>query len=312
MEYRFDKMHGLGNDFAVFEDWEGRVNLTTAQVALLCNRRFGIGADGVIFIRKSSIKGCRAFMHYLNSDGTLAQMCGNGIRCMAKYLFDHGYIDSKEPFVDIETRAGVRRVTIAKDGNGRFKSATVDMGAPELAPQCIPVNRTANAKAPDGTPYVRDIEIGTPWGEFQFTLVSMGNPHAVCFFDNWDDIPDQAFTDAHRKSLETLRVDAIGPYIEQSPLFPEKTNVEFVDPHELGLVMRVWERGCGETLACGTGACAVNVAAALCGVAGRENNVMLPGGTLRIVWTETGQVLMTGPAECVWRGVIDLPDSAVR
>lgn len=311
MEFRFDKMHGLGNDFAVFEDWGACVNLTPAQATLLCDRHFGIGADGLIFIRSSRTRGCRAFMHYLNADGTLAQMCGNGIRCMAKYLVDHGFVDDGQPFVDIETRAGVRRVSIMRDDMGRFESATVDMGTPEFDPQRIPVSCAADATTPDGAPCVRDLEIGTPWGEFRFTLVSMGNPHAVCFLEDFDSLPDEAFTDARRKGLETLRVDAIGPYIEHSPLFPEKTNVEFVEPHELGLAMRVWERGCGETLACGTGACAVNVAAALCGVAGRENHVMLPGGTLRISWTESGQVLMAGPAEHVWSGVVDIPDSAL-
>ena len=137
MEFRFDKMHGLGNDFAVFEDWGACVNLTPAQATLLCDRHFGIGADGLIFIRSSRTRGCRAFMHYLNADGTLAQMCGNGIRCMAKYLVDHGFVDDGQPFVDIETRAGVRRVSIMRDDMGRFESATVDMGTPEFAVESL-------------------------------------------------------------------------------------------------------------------------------------------------------------------------------
>ena len=165
MEFRFDKMHGLGNDFAVFEDWGACVNLTPAQATLLCDRHFGIGADGLIFIRSSRTRGCRAFMHYLNADGTLAQMCGNGIRCMAKYLVDHGFVDDGQPFVDIETRAGVRRVSIMRDDMGRFESATVDMGTPEFDPQRIPVSCAADATTPDGAPCVRDLEIGTPWGQ---------------------------------------------------------------------------------------------------------------------------------------------------
>lgn len=312
MEFRFDKMHGLGNDFAVFEDWEARVELTPAQATLLCNRRFGIGADGLIFIRPSAIEGCHAFMHYINADGTLAQMCGNGIRCLVCYLVDHQLVDAACDSVDIETRAGVRHVRIDRTSEGRFARATVDMGAPAFDPTILPAKCAANATTPDGAPCVCDLAIGTPWGEFAATLVSMGNPHAICFIDDWSSIPDQAFSDVRHKGLDTLRVDEIGPYIEQSPLFPEKTNVEFVERHDLGLAMRVWERGCKETLACGTGACAANVAAALTGRSARENDVMLPGGTLHICWADDGTVLMTGPAECTWRGVVNIPDSAIR
>lgn len=305
MELRFDKMHGLGNDFAVFEDWDARIDLSPSQVAFLCDRRFGIGADGLIFIRRSSVEGCRAFMHYINADGTLAQMCGNGIRCMTKYLADHGYIDEDEPFVDIETRSGVRRVSVSRDAQGRFVSAAVDMGAPVLEPALIPSTCAANATAPDGTPYVRETPIETPWGEFLFTLVSMGNPHAVCFIADWTLVSDQAFGDERRKCLETLDVGKLGPYLEHSPLFPEKANIEFVEPVDLGLAMRVWERGCGETLACGTGACAVTVAAALTGRIQRETDVMLPGGTLHIALGDDGHVTMTGPADRVFSGTIE-------
>lgn len=306
MELRFDKMHGLGNDFAVFEDWDARIDLLPAQAALLCNRRFGVGADGLIFARESSLEGCRAFMHYINSDGTLAQMCGNGIRCLAKFLVDHGKVAPEEGSIDIETRAGVRTVRIGRAPDGSFQTAAVDMGVPELDPERIPAKCAANAVTAAGVPYVREAPLGTPWGDFAFTLVSMGNPHAVCFIEDWGALPDRAFSDPRRRGLETLDMAQIGAYVELSPLFPEKINVEFVEVHELGLAMRVWERGCGETLACGTGACAVNVAAVLTGRAGRENDVMLPGGTLRIAWQDDGHVVMTGPAERSFSGAVDV------
>lgn len=212
----------------------------------------------------------------------------------------------EEDSIDIETRAGVRTVRIGRAPDGSFQTATVDMGAPELEPERIPAKCAANAQTPEGAPYVREAPLGTPWGDFAFTLVSMGNPHAVCFIEDWEALPASAFSDPRRRGLETLDVGQIGAYVELSPLFPEKINVEFVEVHELGLAMRVWERGCGETLACGTGACAVNVAAALTGRAGRENDVMLPGGTLHIEWRGDGHVQMTGPAERSFSGAVDV------
>lgn len=306
MELRFEKIHGLGNDFAVFEDWDAAIDLSASQVAFLCHRRFGIGADGLIFIRPSQHDECRAYMHYLNSDGTRAQMCGNGIRCMTKYLVDHGYVDAGQTDIAIETLGGVKRIRIARTPQGAFLEAAVDMGAPELDPKAIPAKCSANAVSADGTPFVKELSSGSPWGEFPFTLVSMGNPHAVCFIDDWDAVPSQAFVGSNAKNLETLHLEHIGPYFEHSPLFPEKANIEFAEVSELGIAMRVWERGCGETLACGTGACAVSVAASLTGRAPRENDLFLPGGTLRIAWKDNGHVVMTGPAQTVYRGEIEL------
>lgn len=306
MQLNFEKIHGLGNDFALVEDWDASLNVTASQVSYLCHRHFGIGADGLIFIRPSKIEECCAYMHYLNSDGTRAQMCGNGIRCMTKYLVDHGYVNADQDAIAIETLGGVKRIRIARTPEGAFAGATVDMGTPELDPNAIPAKCATNAVSDDGTAFVKELAAGSPWGEFAFTLVSMGNPHAVCFIDNWDSVPDQAFSDPSRKSLETLALDRLGEFYEHSPLFPEKANIEFAEVCELGIAMRVWERGCGETLACGTGACAVNVAAALTGRASRENDLMLPGGTLHIEWRDNGHVYMTGPAKTVYRGEIEL------
>ena len=304
MELAFEKMHGLGNDFAVFEDWEGAIELSAGTVRWLCDRHFGIGADGLIFVRPADDPSCRAFMHYINADGSLAQMCGNGVRCFAKYLVDHGYVDEGADELGIQTRAGAKRVRFQLDGAGKMARATVDMGEPILEPARIPALCFANAAAPDGAPFVGDAPITTPWGEFRLTLVSMGNPHAVCFIDDWERLPDALFADAAQKGLETFDVAAAGSFLERHEIFPEKANIEFVQARGERLDVRVWERGCGETLACGTGACATAVAAALTGRAARKADVALPGGTLSIEWRDDGHVLMTGPAETVYTGTI--------
>lgn len=307
MELAFEKMHGLGNDFAVFEDWDARVELAPDQVARLCDRHTGIGADGLIFVRPSDAPGCRAFMHYLNSDGTLAQMCGNGVRCFAKYLVDHGFVDPARRQVDVETRAGTRRISFDVDAAGKLVRASVDMGRPVLDPAQVPTRCPADATTPEGQPYAGAAEIASPWGPFRFACVSMGNPHAVCFVDSWDDLPDELFFDPDAKCLDGFDVARVGAFFEAHPLFPEKTNVEFVEARPEGLAMRVWERGCGETLACGTGACAVAVAAMLSGRAEGEADVMPPGGTLRIRWADDGHVVMTGPAASVYTGTVEVP-----
>lgn len=184
-------------------------------------------------------------------------------------------------------------------------TATVDMGAPILEPSLVPVDLPANAEV-NGIPFVKEASLDSPWGPFRFTCVSMGNPHAVCFIDDWEALPDSLFADPGAPGLRTFRIDEIGAFFESNPVFPEKTNVEFAEVTPDGLAMRVFERGCGETLACGTGTCATFVAAALTGRAEGSSIVHLLGGDLMIQWPGEGSVLMTGPAEETFTGVIEL------
>ena len=297
MELEFAKLHGLGNDFVVVDDRARAIELTGAQVRRLCDRHVGVGADGVILVRPSDDPACAAYMHYLNADGTLAQMCGNGVRCFAKYLVDRGIVPSDARELVADTLSGPKPIGFEADGDGRLVRATVDMGAPTLDPAAVPVRAAANAVSAQGEEYVRDAPLASPWGTFRFTCVSMGNPHAVCFVDDWDALADELFADPSDKCLATFDVGRVGAFFEAHELFPEKANVEFATVGPRGLAMRVYERGCGETLACGTGACAVQVAASLTERAGCENDVELRGGVLHLAWGDDGRVRMTGPAE---------------
>ena len=306
MELDFVKMHGLGNDFVFIDDFSLDVDLSAADVAHLCDRHFGIGADGVILVRPSQDPDCAAYMHYINSDGSLAQMCGNGVRCFAKYLVDHGYVNAEDGRFTADTLAGPKPISFAVDEAGLMTRATVDMGVPVLEPARVPVRENVNAVAEDGTLYVGDLPILSQWGPFMFTCVSMGNPHAVCFIDDFTYLDDDLFPDVEVRRLETLDLERLGAFYESHSVFPEKVNVEFACVTDEGIKMRVFERGCGETLACGTGACATNVAAALTGRAPRENDLLLRGGTLHIEWTEDGHVLMTGPAAVSFEGTVEL------
>ena len=307
MELSFAKLHGLGNDFVFIDDRADRLRLTDAQVAWLCDRHFGIGADGVILVRPPADARCAAYMHYINADGSLAQMCGNGVRCFAKYLVDRGIVDGATGELVAETLAGPRPIAFETDGAGRMTRATVNMGRPVLDPVLVPVDAAPDAAAPDGAPCIQDLALDSPWGPFSFACVSMGNPHAVCFVDDWDALPDDLFPEGAPKSLETLRLDEVGAFFEAHPAFPEKTNVEFAEVRDDGIAMRVYERGCGETLACGTGACATHVAARLTGRAGGESDLLLRGGTLHICWDGEGPVTMAGPAEESFSGTVALP-----
>lgn len=306
MEIPFAKLHGLGNDFVFVNDLDRTLELTEDQVARLCDRHTGIGADGVILVRPASNLGCQARMHYINADGSLAQMCGNGVRCFAKYLVDRGLVDVSAGELVAETLAGPRTISFKLDGDGKMSRATVDMGRPVLDPALVPVAAPADGETADGTPFVGHLELESPWGAFAFSCVSMGNPHAVCFVDDWEALPDALFPAGAIKSLDTLRLDEVGAFFEGHSAFPEKTNVEFAEVRDGGIAMRVFERGCGETLACGTGACATAVAASLSGRAGRTVDVLLRGGTLSICWDEGGAVLMTGPAEESFAGTVSI------
>ena len=287
MELSFIKLNGAGNDFVFVDDLSNEIELTTSQVSWLCDRHFGIGADGVILVRPSERPECAAYMHYINSDGTLAQMCGNGVRCFAKFLVDRGYVQASDGSFIADTLAGPKPISFTVDEQDKMTQATVDMGHPILDPQEVPVNAQANATSPLGTPYAKDVAIESPWGPFSFTCVSMGNPHAITFIEDFDVLPDDLFTGAP-KELATLDLE------------------KFAHISEKGIEMRVYERGCGETLACGTGACATCVAAALTERAGRENDLILRGGVLHILWTEDDHVMMTGPATEAFEGTVSL------
>ncbi|MFA6448188.1 MAG: diaminopimelate epimerase [bacterium] len=286
---QFTKMHGLGNDYVVFGFSEIPDTDFGALAIRLCHRYFGVGADGLIAVLPSD--SCNFRMRIFNSDGSEAEMCGNGVRCATKYYIekmmphDDRPAGDNELILDVETLAGVRTVVAEwrADGVGMM---TVGMGAPILDPPSIPVNVAGDRAV--------EIPIKTSFGTFKATCVSMGNPHAVIFRD--EDVDDSPVLTA-------------GPEIEKHPMFPRKTNVEFVNViSETELKMRVWERGVGETLACGTGTCATAVAANITGRAGRKVTVHLRGGDLFIDWTETGEVLMSGPAEFVFNGTLVGPD----
>lgn len=276
----FTKMHGLGNDFIiVFGEEELPANAAELAVKL-CNRFFGIGADGLVYILPSE-RG-DYMMRIMNSDGSEAEQCGNAIRCVSKYVYEHGLVESEE--IVIETiGAGEQKVSL-KVQDGVVESVTVDMGEPVLAGLQIPV-------AVDAEP-VLDQPVEVDGTSFRFTAVSMGNPHAVIYVD-----------DAVSFDLATW-----GPKLEVHPLFPRKVNVEFATVKSRSHVdMRVWERGAGPTLACGTGACATLVSSVLNGATDRSAVISLKGGDLFIEWSEAdNHVYMTGPAQVVYTGTVDI------
>lgn len=311
MELEFDKMDGLGNDFVVIDDLSNEIELSKNEIAKICDRHFGVGADGVILVRPSEREECIAYMHYINSDGSLAQMCGNGVRCFAKYLVDHGFVDPSNEYLVADTLSGPKKIKFNIGKNGLMISACVDMGEPILDPSNIPVDLSKfisiTQKSKEKNDAVVDAALDSPWGEFKFTCVSMGNPHAVCFIEDWLSLPDDVFTSTE-KSLKTFDVSKVGSFFESNSAFPEKTNVEFAEITCTGINMRVFERGCGETLACGTGACATCVASVLAKNETNEVDIHLLGGTLHINWSDDNQVYMTGPAEKTFQGVINLDD----
>lgn len=275
---RFTKMHGIGNDYVYVDCFAQTVPDPAALARRVSPRRTGIGADGVILICPSSVADARMEMY--NADGSRGEMCGNGIRCVARYLYDHG-IAPRSP-LRIETDADVKTLELKLAGN-RVQAITVDMGEPILDGPYIPV--AAEGRVVDAPLRVAD-------SEYRVTCISMGNPHCVVF----------------TTGIERLDLATLGPAFEQHPFFPRRVNTEFVDVVGADEVrMRVWERGSGETAACGTGACAVVVAGVLTGRCARSTLVHLTGGDLRIEWRESdNHVLMTGPAEEVFSGEIQL------
>lgn len=271
---RFVKSQGAGNDFVMIEDLANEITLNAAFVAAVCDRHFGVGADGLIRVAPSD----RAdlFMDYYNADGEVAEMCGNGVRCLAKYAADRAIVTGDTLTVD--TRGGIKHLTLFRDDDGRVHRVRVDMGAPIRDRARIPLSG-------EGDPLHESVAIDGV--EFDAGCVSMGNPHAVLLVPDLEDAPFH-----------------LGPRIEVLPVFPAKTNVEFVEVLSTSEVrMRVWERGVGETMACGTGACAVAVVTDARGLTGRQVAVHLPGGTLDIDITDD-TVFMTGPAEESFEGTL--------
>jgi diaminopimelate epimerase len=275
----FAKMHGIGNDFVVIGALDGmplREDELSEFACFVCDRHFGVGADGVIWILPSESADFK--MRIFNPDGSEAEMCGNGIRCAAKWFYDRDY--AKGETIRVETLAGLKTVWVqAKEG--KAVAVTVDMGEPIFNPMQIPTTLGDDREAIEVPLTVDGFET------FTVSAVSMGNPHCVIFVSDVDNFP----------------VEVAGPKIERHPAFPQRTNVEFVQVvSESELKVRVWERGAGLTLACGTGACASLVVAARTGRTERKAKVHLPGGTLTIEWRDDNRVYMTGPAVEVFRG----------
>ncbi|MGF1538544.1 MAG: diaminopimelate epimerase [Elainellaceae cyanobacterium] len=282
MPHRFAKYHGLGNDFILLDNrHQAEPALTPAEAIQWCDRHFGIGADGVIFALPAE-GGVDYTMRIFNSDGSEPEMCGNGIRCLAKFVADiDGADPQKEPSYRIDTKAGIIQPTLRRDGQ-----VTVNMGEPFLLADQIPTTLVA----PEDK--VVDCPIEAAGQSWRVTAVSMGNPHCITFVDD----------------AEAIDLAAIGPQFEHHPAFPQRTNTEFIQVVSRDyLKMRVWERGAGATLACGTGACASLVAAALNGKSDRHATLELPGGNLDIEWRENNRLYMTGPAVKVFSGTAEAP-----
>lgn len=278
---KFTKMHGCGNDYVYVNAFQEHMDDESMAARIVSDRHFGVGGDGMIVIAPSQKADFEMRMY--NADGTRAEMCGNGIRCVGKYVYDFGLTDKTE--LTVESMGAVKYLTLHTE-NGKVKSVRVDMGAPVLQSAKVPVVCTDEKAV--------NVPVEVLGQSYRMTCVSMGNPHCVVFMDT----PVQSFP------LET-----VGPAFEHHPCFPQRVNAEFVQVlSRTELDMRVWERGTGETLACGTGACAVAVAGVLNGLTANEVTVHLLGGDLQIAWSgsEKESVYMTGPAETVFSGEIDL------
>ena len=275
---RFTKMHGTGNDFIIVEA-RGEERDWPALAVKMCDRHFGIGADGLILALPSQVADLR--MRIINPDGSEAEMCGNGIRCLAKYAVENALARPKNGTLAIDTLSGVRELGITTR-DGVVRGVRVGMGAPIFAPEEIPVSVPGNPET------IVDHLLMLGERQLAVTCLSMGNPHAAAFLE---------------EPVESFPLTTLGPLAERHPLFPRRVNFEIANVLDRGHIrMRVWERGAGLTLACGTGACAVAVAARLHGYVDGEVDVTLPGGTLSIEWDGAGEVFLTGPAATVFEG----------
>ena len=273
-------MHGAGNDYVYVNCFEEQVEDPQLLAIKVSNRNFGIGSDGLILIMPSEKADVR--MRMFNSDGSESEMCGNGIRCVAKYSFDHGIIDKKE--ITAETGAGILTLQLVPGNDGRIEKVRVNMGPPRLTRGEIPMVGDSGSKVIAEPLTILD-------RTFQITCASMGNPHCVIFVDDVENFP----------------VATYGPLIENHELFPRRTNVEFVQIiSRTEIRQRTWERGAGETLACGTGSSAVTAACVLNGLTEKKILNHLSGGDLEMEWAEDGNLYMTGPAVEVFSGEITL------
>ncbi len=279
---KFTKMQGLGNDYVYVNCLRETIDNPSETAKLVSDRHFGIGSDGLILINPS--KTADFEMEMYNADGSRSEMCGNGIRCVGKYVYDYGLTDKKQ--ISVETLGGIKYLELTVE-DGEVSLVKVDMGRPCLCPAEIPIV----AESPEQTEII-DAPIMVEGKEYRMTGVSMGNPHAVVYVDD----------------VENMNLEEIGPRFENHERFPRRINTEFVKVIDRETVeMRVWERGSGETFACGTGACAVAVASILNGFTERAVTVKLLGGDLFIEWDkETDRVYMTGPAVTVYDGEIDV------
>lgn len=281
---KFTKMHGIGNDYVYVNCFEETVENPERLSELISDRHFGIGSDGLVLIMPSDKADFR--MRMFNADGSEGMMCGNATRCIGKYVYDKGMTDKTE--ITLETKSGIKKLKLFPE-NGKVKTVLVDMGKAIIKPADIPV-------LAEGENFIsRKIEVNG--NEETVTCVSMGNPHCVIFTD---------------KNVDDFELEKIGPNFENHPLFPERINTEFANVIDSNTVkMRVWERGSGETWACGTGACATAVAACLNGHCKRDEEIrlMLRGGDLFITYKSDGTVLMRGPATTVFRGEIDIAEA---
>ena len=272
---KFTKMEGLGNDYVYIDCTnEQKIKDESCLAKIMSNRHFGVGSDGLILICKSNIADFK--MRMFNSDGSEAQMCGNGIRCVGKFVYDKGLTQKTE--LNIETLAGIKKLKL-NTKEGKVETVQVDMGEPILKAEKIPVLTPSNEQK---------LKLKVMEKEFEFTCVSVGNPHAITFI----------------KNIEEFEIEKYGPIVEVNEHFPQKTNVEFIEIENKNTIkMRVWERGSGETLACGTGASASVVACILNEYTNREVIVKLLGGNLKIEWNkEDNHIYMTGPATTVFEG----------
>ncbi|MDX9999933.1 MAG: diaminopimelate epimerase [Polyangia bacterium] len=279
----FLKYHGAGNDFVILDQRRQTLSEPLGELSVqLCHRRFGVGADGILVVRDTDVQGAQAAMHIYNSDGSVAEMCGNGLRCVVKYLLDEA---PDQENITVATGAGPLQCVVQRDVHGRVQRVRVDMGKPILDRAAIPISGEGRA--------VREGITHPEGGRFLFTGVSLGNPHAVIFADSGEPV-----------SLARR----FGPSLEAHPRFPKRANISFVRQHETHLEAAVWERGAGLTAACGTGACAIGVAAVLEERvrSGEAVTVSLPGGELEIeVAQGMERVFMTGPASLVFSGRLD-------
>lgn len=275
MQFNFSKWHGLGNDFVIVNGFTEKIDNYNDMAVKVCDRHFGVGADGLVLILPSDVADFR--MRIFNSDGSEAEMCGNVTRCVARYVYENGLTTKTR--ITIETKAGLIKPELIFK-NGSIDTVRVDMGEPRLKRREIPMTGIPDEQAV-GTP----LEVANQ--SFDITCVSMGNPHCITFVDD----------------ISAIDLPGLGPQIEKHSLFPQKTNVEFVQVIDRqNLRMRVWERGAGITMACGTGACATLVAAVLNNKTDRKATIHLDGGDLFIEWSADNHVYMSGPATEVFRG----------